>query len=64
MQKRRRLLSDLLVSDTPIAHVLSEFMAQRYECCRMVVENSLQLVAWELETAALDARVNMIKPSF
>jgi 2-polyprenyl-6-methoxyphenol hydroxylase-like FAD-dependent oxidoreductase len=50
------VLSDLLASDAPVAQVLEEFMHRRYERCRMVVENSLQLVAWEKESLAPDAR--------
>jgi len=50
------VLSDLLVSDAPVSQVLEEFMHRRYERCRMVVENSLQLVEWEKESLAPDAR--------
>ena len=50
------VLSDLLASDAPVAQVLEEFMRRRYERCRMVVENSLQLVAWEKESVAPEAR--------
>lgn len=50
------VLSDLLVSDGSVSLVLEEFMYRRYERCRMVVENSLQLVEWEKESLAPDAR--------
>lgn len=50
------VLSDLLAFDAPVTQVLEEFMQRRYERCRMVVENSLQLVAWEKESVAPDAR--------
>jgi 2-polyprenyl-6-methoxyphenol hydroxylase-like FAD-dependent oxidoreductase len=52
------VLSDLLASEAPIEQVLNTFMEQRYERCRMVVENSLQLVTWELESVTPDARFN------
>ncbi len=53
------VLSALLASEAPIAQVLEEFMSRRYERCRMVVKNSLQLVAWEKELVAPDdARFN------
>jgi 2-polyprenyl-6-methoxyphenol hydroxylase-like FAD-dependent oxidoreductase len=54
------VLSDLLASDAPVAQVLEEFMSRRYERCRMVVENSLQLVAWEKESVAPDERFNQL----
>jgi 2-polyprenyl-6-methoxyphenol hydroxylase-like FAD-dependent oxidoreductase len=54
------VLSDLLASDLPVAQVLEEFMSRRYERCRMVVENSLQLVAWEKESVAPDDRFNQL----
>jgi 2-polyprenyl-6-methoxyphenol hydroxylase-like FAD-dependent oxidoreductase len=50
------VLSDLLASDTPIEQVLEQFMSRRYDRCHMVVKNSLQLVAWEKESVAPDAR--------
>jgi 2-polyprenyl-6-methoxyphenol hydroxylase-like FAD-dependent oxidoreductase len=50
------VLSDLLTSNIPVEQMLEEFMRRRYERCRMVVENSLQLVAWEKESVAPDAR--------
>lgn len=52
------VLSDLLASDAPIESVLEAFMLRRYERCRMVVENSLQLVEWEKESVAPDDRFN------
>lgn len=54
------VLSDLLASDAPVAQVLEDFMSRRYERCCMVVENSLQLVAWEKETLAPDERFNQL----
>jgi 2-polyprenyl-6-methoxyphenol hydroxylase-like FAD-dependent oxidoreductase len=54
------VLSDLLASDAPIAQILEAFMNRRYERCRMVVENSLQLAAWEMESIAPDERFNQL----
>jgi 2-polyprenyl-6-methoxyphenol hydroxylase-like FAD-dependent oxidoreductase len=54
------VLSDLLASDAPVSQVLEEFMLRRYERCRMVVENSLQLVEWEKESLAPDARYDAL----
>ncbi len=50
------VLSELLAANMPVAQALEEFMRRRYERCRLVVENSLQLVAWEKESLAPDAR--------
>jgi len=41
------VLGELLRRATPLAQVLEEFMARRYERCRLVVENSLQVAEWE-----------------
>ena len=41
------VLGELLRRGTPLAEALEEFMARRYERCRLVVENSLQVVEWE-----------------
>jgi 2-polyprenyl-6-methoxyphenol hydroxylase-like FAD-dependent oxidoreductase len=41
------VLGELLRPATPIAQVLEEFMARRYERCRQVVEHSLQVAEWE-----------------
>jgi len=54
------VLSNLLASDAPVASILEEFMHRRYERCRMVVENSLQLVEWEKESIAPDARFDAL----
>ncbi len=53
------VLSDLLASSSsaaPVEQILQEFMSRRYDRCQMVVKNSLQLVAWEKESLAPDAR--------
>ena len=52
------VLSELLASEAPISQVLEEFMSRRYERCRMVVENSLQLVEWEKNPTTPDADFN------
>jgi 2-polyprenyl-6-methoxyphenol hydroxylase-like FAD-dependent oxidoreductase len=41
------VLAELAASDLPLAELLGAFMARRYERCRLVVENSLQLGEWE-----------------
>jgi len=40
------VLAELLISG-PLEQALERFMARRYERCRMVVENSVQLGEWE-----------------
>lgn len=50
------VLAELLSTDAPIAQLLEAFMQRRYERCRMVVDNSLQLAEWEKESIAPDAR--------
>ncbi len=46
------VLARLLQSDQPLAAVLDDFMRQRYERCRMIVENSELLGEWEKNPAA------------
>jgi 2-polyprenyl-6-methoxyphenol hydroxylase-like FAD-dependent oxidoreductase len=41
------VLAELIESGLPISDALEKFMARRYERCRVVVENSLQLGEWE-----------------
>ena len=41
------VLGELLRSAKPVAAALEEFMARRYERCRLVVENSVQVAEWE-----------------
>ncbi len=48
----------LLVGYAPISQVLEEFMARRYERCRMVVEHSIQLSEWEKNPTAPGADPN------
>jgi 2-polyprenyl-6-methoxyphenol hydroxylase-like FAD-dependent oxidoreductase len=56
------VLADLLISGLPVPESLEEFMARRYERCRMVVENSLQLGEWEKQPNAPGADpVGLIK---
>ena len=52
------VLSEMLASEAPITQILEGFMSRRYERCRMVVENSLQLVEWEKNPTAPDADFN------
>jgi 2-polyprenyl-6-methoxyphenol hydroxylase-like FAD-dependent oxidoreductase len=46
------VLTQLLCSGATLPEALEEFMARRYERCRMVVENSLQLGEWEKNPTA------------
>ena len=46
------VLTELLCSGATLPEALEEFMARRYERCRMVVENSLQLGEWEKNPTA------------
>jgi 2-polyprenyl-6-methoxyphenol hydroxylase-like FAD-dependent oxidoreductase len=41
------VLAELLTSGIPVPQALEQFMARRYERCRIVVENSWQLGEWE-----------------
>jgi 2-polyprenyl-6-methoxyphenol hydroxylase-like FAD-dependent oxidoreductase len=41
------VLAEMIESALPLRDVLEQFMARRYERCRIVVENSLQLGEWE-----------------
>lgn len=41
------VLAEELSADEPLASALERFMARRFERCRIVVENSAQLGAWE-----------------
>lgn len=41
------VLAKLLEQDMEIPEILNAFMERRYERCRLVVDNSLQLVKWE-----------------
>ena len=52
------VLSEMLASEAPITQILEGFMSRRYERCRMVVENSLQLVEWEKNPTTPDADFN------
>jgi 2-polyprenyl-6-methoxyphenol hydroxylase-like FAD-dependent oxidoreductase len=49
------VLAELLASETPLADALDRFAARRYERCRMVVENSIQLGEWEKTPTAPEA---------
>lgn len=52
------VLAEELASTESISKALEQFMARRYERCRLVVENSLQLVEWEKNPTAPDADFN------
>jgi 2-polyprenyl-6-methoxyphenol hydroxylase-like FAD-dependent oxidoreductase len=45
------VLGELLASATDLDTALERFMKRRYERCRMVVENSVQLSEWEKDAA-------------
>ena len=49
------VLARLLRSDCPLAAVLEDFTQQRYERCRMIVENSELLGEWEKNPSAPNA---------
>ena len=49
------VLTELLTRDAALPDLLEEFMARRYERCRMVVEASLQVSEWEKTPDAPDA---------
>lgn len=42
------VLAELLAADAAVEETLQRFMARRFERCRMVVDNSVQIGAWEL----------------
>jgi 2-polyprenyl-6-methoxyphenol hydroxylase-like FAD-dependent oxidoreductase len=46
------VLAGVLDSEGTVEHALESFMARRFERCRMVVENSVQLAEWEKNAAA------------
>jgi 2-polyprenyl-6-methoxyphenol hydroxylase-like FAD-dependent oxidoreductase len=46
------VLGELLRSGAPVAEVLGTFMERRYERCRMVVTNSIQLGEWQQRRGA------------
>lgn len=45
------VLAELLANEATVDHALEAFMDRRYERCRMVVENSVQLNEWDLSAA-------------
>jgi naringenin degradation protein FdeE len=45
------VLSELLASERDLGSALSAFMLRRFDRCRMVVENSVQLSEWEKSAA-------------
>ena len=53
------VLSELLGSGIRLSDALTQFNERRYERCRMVVENSVQLGEWEKDPKA--ARADYVK---
>jgi 2-polyprenyl-6-methoxyphenol hydroxylase-like FAD-dependent oxidoreductase len=49
------VLGELVDGSAPVSDLLSRFMERRFERCRMVVENSLQLCRWEQRPGDPDA---------
>ena len=49
------MLCELVDSDVPLEEALERYTEYRYERCRLVVENSVQLGAWEQDPGAPDA---------
>ena len=49
------VLAELVRAGKPVTAILEQFMRRRYERCRMVVENSLQLGEWEKHPNAPDS---------
>jgi 2-polyprenyl-6-methoxyphenol hydroxylase-like FAD-dependent oxidoreductase len=49
------VLARLLQSDAPVAEILEDFTARRYERCRMIVDNSELLGEWEKNPSAPNA---------
>ena len=45
------VLGELLASESDVQTALGKFMERRYERCKMVVENSVQLSEWERNAA-------------
>ncbi len=45
------VLGELLASESDLETALEKFMDRRYERCKMVVENSVQLSEWEKNAA-------------
>ena len=49
------VLAELLQAQAPLEDVLTRFVERRYDRCRLVVENAVQLGEWEKDTGNPDA---------
>jgi 2-polyprenyl-6-methoxyphenol hydroxylase-like FAD-dependent oxidoreductase len=58
------VLARLLSADAPVANVLENFTAQRYERCRMIVDNSELLGEWEKNPSATNDAVDVVARSY
>jgi 2-polyprenyl-6-methoxyphenol hydroxylase-like FAD-dependent oxidoreductase len=59
------VLASLLASASSLRDALEQFMARRYERCRMVVESAWQLGEWEKDSSAVDVdRAGLLDKSF
>jgi len=58
------VLARLLQSPHPLRAILDEFMRQRYERCRMIVDNSELLGEWEKNPTADQDTVGVIARSY
>lgn len=55
------VLGELLASETGLETVLQKFMERRYERCKMVVQNSVQLSEWEKNAAEHEADAGQLQ---
>lgn len=55
------VLGELLASETELETALEKFMERRYERCKMVVENSVQLSEWEKNAAEHEADAGQLQ---
>jgi 2-polyprenyl-6-methoxyphenol hydroxylase-like FAD-dependent oxidoreductase len=55
------VLGELLASETELEITLAKFMERRYERCKMVVQNSVQLSEWEKNAAEHEADAGQLQ---
>jgi len=55
------VLGELLASESELETVLQKFMDRRYERCKMVVQNSVQLSEWEKNAAEHEADAGQLQ---
>ena len=55
------VLGELLASESDLETVLQKFMERRYERCKMVVQNSVQLSEWEKNAAEHEADAGQLQ---